>query len=60
MTEVEGAGGAEQVEVTGEVDEEKIDNLLHVLHEADPTGERPDPPQLAILEGNLIISFNIL
>lgn len=57
MTEVEGAGGAEQVEVTGEVDEEKIDNLLHVLHEADPTGERPDPPQLAILEGNLIFSF---
>ncbi|XP_063879998.1 signal transducing adapter molecule 1-like isoform X1 [Scylla paramamosain] len=50
VTEVEGAGGAEQVEVTGEVDEEKIDNLLHVLHEADPTGERPDPPQLAILE----------
>lgn len=49
VTEVEGAGG-EQAEVTGEVDEEKIDSLLHVLHEADPTGERPDPPQLAILE----------
>lgn len=55
VTEVEG-NGAETgpgEEVTGEVDEVKIDRLLHVLHEADPTGERPDPSELATLEGEL-------
>ncbi|XP_045602870.2 signal transducing adapter molecule 1 isoform X1 [Procambarus clarkii] len=53
VTEVEGAGSEdilEAAEVTGEIDEEKIDRLLHVLHEADPTGERPDPTELSILE----------
>ncbi|KAK7071046.1 Signal transducing adapter molecule 2 [Halocaridina rubra] len=52
VTEVEGAGedSLDPVEITGEIDEEKIDRLLHVLHEADPTGERPDPPELSILE----------
>ncbi|KAK8724189.1 hypothetical protein OTU49_011259 [Cherax quadricarinatus] len=53
VTEVEGAGGEdnlESAEITGEIDEEKIDRLLHVLHEADPTGERPDPQELAFLE----------
>lgn len=54
VTEVEGAGSeaaVDHVEATGEIDEEKIDQLLHVLHEADPTGERSDPPELAFLEG---------
>lgn len=54
VTEVEGAGSeaaVDHVEATGEIEEEKIDQLLHVLHEADPTGERPDPPELAFLEG---------
>lgn len=37
-------------EATGEVDEEKIDYLMHMLHEADPTGERPDDPQLPSIE----------
>lgn len=53
VTEVEGAGSEanlEPIEVTGEIEEDKIDRLLHVLHEADPTGERPDPPELAVLE----------
>lgn len=53
VTEVEGAGSEASIdpaEITGEIDEEKIDRLLHVLHEADPTGERPDPPELAVLE----------
>ena len=39
-------------EITGEIDEEKIDQLLHILHEADPTGERPDDQALPHLEGN--------
>ena len=34
-----------------EIDEPKIDRLLHILHEADPTGERVDPDDLKILEG---------
>ncbi len=34
-----------------DVDEAKIDRLLHSLHEADPTGERPDPEHLKALEG---------
>lgn len=36
-------------EVT-EVDEAKIDQLLYLLHEADPTGERPDSEELSQLE----------
>uniref|UniRef100_A0A2P2HY17 Signal transducing adapter molecule 1-like n=1 Tax=Hirondellea gigas TaxID=1518452 RepID=A0A2P2HY17_9CRUS len=59
VTEVEDGGaaatGGEEaevapVEVTGEVDEEKINFLLHLLHEADPTGDRPDDPQLPRIE----------
>lgn len=37
--------------VTGEINEEKIDFLLHLLNEADSTGERPDDSQLPIVEG---------
>lgn len=36
-------------EVT-EVDENKIDRLLHLIHEADPTGVTPDSDELLILE----------
>lgn len=35
-----------------EIDEAKIDRMLHALHEADPTGERNDPEELKVLEGN--------
>ncbi|XP_035208281.1 signal transducing adapter molecule 1-like [Stegodyphus dumicola] len=33
-----------------EIDEDKIDQMLHLLHEADPTGERPDSEELLALE----------
>ncbi|XP_071454183.1 signal transducing adapter molecule 1 [Hetaerina americana] len=33
-----------------EIEEEKIDRLLHLLHEADPSEERSDPEELGILE----------
>ncbi|CAG7828520.1 unnamed protein product [Allacma fusca] len=33
-----------------EIDEAKIDEALHMLHDLDPTGETPDPPGLAALE----------
>lgn len=36
-------------EVT-EVDENKIDRLLHLIHEADPTGISPDSDELLMLE----------
>jgi signal transducing adaptor molecule len=36
-------------EVT-EVDESKIDRLLHLIHEADPTGVTPDSDELVMLE----------
>ncbi|KAG1714174.1 Signal transducing adapter molecule 1 [Nymphon striatum] len=36
--------------LVAEISEEKIDQLLHLLHEADPTGERPDSPELISLE----------
>ena len=49
--EVKGAAAAAgQLEVSAEIDEEKINLLLHLLHEADPTGERPDDPQLPHIE----------
>ncbi|CAL8143825.1 unnamed protein product [Orchesella dallaii] len=50
---------AEEVEVKSietiepevvEIDETKIDTVLHMLHEADPTGEVVDPPELASVE----------
>lgn len=34
-----------------EIDEARIDRMLHSLHEADPTGERNDPEELKVLEG---------
>lgn len=34
-----------------EINEEKIDKLLHLLHEADPTGECGDDDALLQLEG---------
>jgi len=33
-----------------EIDEEKIDKLLHLLNEADPTGEMPDSDEISHLE----------
>lgn len=33
-----------------EIDEAKIDKMLHLLHEADPTGDRPDPDEMKLLE----------
>ncbi|XP_054706118.1 signal transducing adapter molecule 1-like [Uloborus diversus] len=32
------------------IDEEKINQLLHLLNEADPSGERPDPEELLAVE----------
>jgi signal transducing adaptor molecule len=34
-----------------EIDEAKIEKALHMLHEADPTGDLEDPTELASLEG---------
>lgn len=50
---------SELSEATGEVDEDKIDQLLHLLHEADPTGERGDDPSLPVLEGALFLSCSL-
>ncbi|KAB7494276.1 Signal transducing adapter molecule 1 [Armadillidium nasatum] len=50
VTEVEETPSEITVEATGEIDEDKIDQLLHLLHEADPTGERSDDPSLPGLE----------
>jgi len=36
-----------------ELDEAKIDRVLHMLHEADPTGEVEDPQELAGLEDHV-------
>ena len=35
-----------------EIDEGKIDRLLHLLHEADPQSDANDPPEMLELEGN--------
>lgn len=35
-----------------EIDEAKIDRLLHLLHEADPQLDTNDPPEMLELEGN--------
>ena len=40
-------------EVVVAVDPEKIDKLISLLHEADPTGEKPDSEELIALEGEL-------
>lgn len=50
VDDAEGATSGETEPVSAEVDEEKINLLLHLLHEADPTGERPDDPQLPFIE----------
>jgi signal transducing adaptor molecule len=34
-----------------EIDEEKIDRLLHLIHDSDPNGEKSDSEELLILEG---------
>lgn len=46
-------------EVEPEIDEGKIDRTIHLLHEADPTGERLDCEELLTLEGwlKLYISY---
>lgn len=33
------------------IDEKKMDACLAMLQDADPTGDRPDPPELVIYEG---------
>lgn len=40
----------EVVEV--EIDEKKMDRLLHLLHEADPQCDTSDPQEMLDLEGN--------
>lgn len=35
-----------------DIDETKIDRLLHLLHEADPQSDTTDPPEMLDLEGN--------
>lgn len=40
----------EEVANEVEVDPAKIDRLLHLLHEADPTGDRSDPEEMKSLE----------
>lgn len=40
----------EPVVVTS-VDPDKIDRLISLLHEADPTGDKPDSEELISLEG---------
>lgn len=34
-----------------EIDELQIDRVLHMLDDADPTGERPDPDEMLAAEG---------
>jgi len=46
---LEETAGSSEAELL-EIDEAKIDRMLHSLHEADPTGERVDPEDLKILE----------
>lgn len=41
----------EVVEV--EIDEKKMDRLLHLFHEADPQCDTSDPQEMLDLEGNL-------
>jgi len=44
---LEETGSSSEAEV--EIDEARIDRMLHSLHEADPTGERNDPEELKVL-----------
>lgn len=36
-----------------EINEQKIDRLMHLLHEADPQSDSTDPPEMLDLEGKL-------
>ena len=49
---------ASSSEADVEIDESKIDRMLHALHEADPTGERNDPEDLKILEGTIRLFYS--
>lgn len=48
----------EVVEV--EIDERKMDRLLHLLHEADPQCDNSDPQEMLDLEGSTFASYVIL
>lgn len=48
----------EVVEV--EIDERKMDRLLHLLHEADPQCDNSDPQEMLDLEGSTFASYIIL
>ncbi|XP_054157958.1 signal transducing adapter molecule 1-like [Oppia nitens] len=40
----------EEKESEPEIDEEKIDRLLHLIHDADPNGDKSDSEELLVLE----------
>jgi signal transducing adaptor molecule len=40
-----------------EIDEQKMDRLLHLLHEADPQSDSSDPQEMLDLEGNPFFYF---
>lgn len=42
------------------IDPEKIDRLIGLLHEADPTGEEPDSDELISLEGEFLDAERVL
>lgn len=41
------------------IDEKKLDRCLELLQNADPSGDRPDPPELLELEGNCCIETRV-
>lgn len=43
-----------------EIDERKMDKLLHLLHEADPQCDTSDPQEMLDLEGNTFTQCFIL
>ena len=45
-------GATSDAGADGEIDESKIDRLLHILHEVDPTRDTSDSKELTYLEGN--------
>ena len=49
MLETNDQNGA--IPVVTEIDESRIDRLLHLLHEADPQSEKCDSEELLLLEG---------
>lgn len=42
-----------------EIDERKMDRLLHLLHEADPQCDTSDSQEMLELEGNVIFVFYV-